>query len=231
MIILDIPSIEKKLNGKTPEDIVHWAWQVFGESAAVTSSFQSHSLPLLHIVSKVAPDLPILFLDTGFHFEETLEFRDRIVDMFDLNLKVLRVKQGHDSFKKDYGNLYNKNPDLCCHLNKVQPLVNLMKDYNAWIAGIRNNQTKYRSEAKLVSTPKENNPYNVYKICPILDWSSRDVWNYIADNELPQHPLTRKGYLSIGCAPCTRPVLDKKTERSGRWENHEKTECGLHTKQ
>lgn len=210
----------------SPENTLVWAAATFQGKVAVSSSFQTQSLPLLHLVSRVAKDIPVLFIDTGYHFPETLEFRDRIVADWGLTLRVIRSSMNWKEFVEKYGDeLYRHDPDLCCHINKVEPMRRATKDLDAWISGIRRDQTKARSTVRIV----ERSSDAPVRIHPLADWTSRDVWRYIDTHDLPEHPLTAEGYLSIGCAPCTAPSLGEDEERSGRWSESEKAECGLHT--
>ena len=200
-------------------------WNTFGDDAAATSSFQTQSVPLLHLIAEHAPELPILFLDTGFHFPETLEFRDRLIDELGLNVRSLEPRLGHDGFREKHGQLHQREPNLCCYLNKVEPLEDAMEDYDAWVSGIRRDQTEARAETPVLQE-QEN---GVLKVCPMVEWTSRDVWTYINEHDLPAHPLFKEGYFSVGCAPCTQKPENQEEKRSGRWAGREKTECGLHT--
>jgi len=204
--------------------ILSWAWETFPESIFATSSFQSQSIPLLHIISQTAPALPILFLDTGYHFPETLTFLEQVRNEFNLNVKSIRPKNDgkYGSYLK--GELYRTDPDICCFNNKVKPLQEEKQNFRAWIAGIRKDQTSSRKRTPVVSLDDDG----LYKICPMANWSRRDIWDYIYQYKLPTHPLLDQGYLSIGCAPCTRPISFGDDERLGRWPDQEKNECGLH---
>jgi phosphoadenosine phosphosulfate reductase len=210
-------------NGST-KTILTWAWGNFGGRIAATSSFQTQSVPLLHIISQTIPQLPILFLDTGFHFPETLTFRDRLTKELGLNVHTLRPEARQNLSVKKRGELYQTNPDLCCYINKVKPLQKEKQNLKAWITGIRRDQTQERTNTPTISWDKEG----LYKICPMATWTRKDVWAYIDEHNLPVHPLLKQGYLSIGCAPCTRPVQEGELVRDGRWVGQGKNECGLH---
>lgn len=200
-----------------------WALDKFGEDLVVTSSFQSQSIPLLHLISKHIPEVPIIFLDTGFHFPETISFKEHLTERFGLNVIDVTNKMGHSSFRQKYGKLYRSDPDQCCYINKVEPMNRALNDYKAWITGIRSDQTEERKKADYIQELDNG----ITKICPILDWTNHDIWTYVQLHELPEHPLLEKGYLSVGCAPCTQPSQDGDA-RSGRWKDNNKTECGLH---
>lgn len=227
MSSLDVASHAKTLETQSAADVLRWTWETFGADAAATSSFQTQSVPLLHLIATTVPDLPVLFLDTGFHFPETLRFRDRLVDDLGLNLHVLKTQMGHQQFRDKHGRLHRRDPDLCCHLNKVKPLRRALAQRTAWVAGIRRDQTAQREDTPVLAGPASVDQYDVYKICPIASWTAGRIEQYRMQHDLPAHPLGDQGYASIGCAPCTQPVTSGDS-RAGRWANHTKTECGLH---
>jgi phosphoadenosine phosphosulfate reductase len=221
---IDIAAINANLESESPAEILKWACRTFNPGKiAATSSFQTQSLPFLHIISQVAPDLSVLFIDTGFHFPETLSFRDQLAREFGLNIKNLRPSSNPSS-KSQRGELYHRDPDLCCFINKVKPLRDAKLGLDAWITGIRRDQTEARSDTPILGVDEDG----LYKISPMASWRYTDIWAYIHEHQLPEHPLHAQGYLSIGCAPCTRPVSLGEDERAGRWADRAKTECGLH---
>ena len=191
---------------------------------AVSSSFQTQSMPLLHLVGRRQPRLDVIFVDTGYHFPETLAFRDAVVARFGLRLRVVRpdVQGFGDAAEAPY----RTNPDLCCDVHKVQPVRAVMKEYRAWISGIRRDQSAVRADAQ----PVEQGHDGLLRLHPMLDWTQADIEAYIAAHDLPRHPLDALGYTSIGCKPCTRPPVLGGDWRSGRWQGTGKTECGLHTR-
>jgi phosphoadenosine phosphosulfate reductase len=210
----------------TPHKILQWAVETFGDGLAMTSSFQQQSLTLLHIVSTVAPQLPIFFLDTGYHFKETLAFKALVAEQLGLNVRDIRPAMSRKEQEARHGpDLPHTNPDLCCYINKVLPLQEAMKGYRAWITGIRRDQSPARANAPIVDIRQDG----IVKIAPLATWTRDDVKRYMDFHQLPRHPLYDKGYKSIGCAPCTRPVREGEDERAGRWAGKQKTECGLHT--
>lgn len=222
---IDVDRSSQQFDSATPQAVLQWAFETFEQDVAATSSFQSQSVPLLHLIAGIAPQIPILFLDTGFHFPETLEFRDRLEEEFGLDVRSLKTKIGHDGFRQKHGELHRRDPDLCCHLNKVEPLERALEGYQAWISGVRRDQTKARSNTPVFSQLENG----IYKICPMVSWTSKDIWRYMNKHDLPDHPLFSEGYFSIGCAPCTRRPGSGGGERNGRWAGREKTECGIHT--
>jgi len=190
-------------------------------NVVVSSSFQMQSLPLLHMISENIPDIPVLFIDTGLHFPETLEFRDYIADLFDLNLHTIKA-----DLKASDGESYETDHDLCCYKRKVEPLEAYLRENNVkvWISGVRRDQTYFRSKKELLEERKDG----IMKVHPILDWTNDDINEYIREYNLPQHPLSERGYKSIGCMPCTKVTENESDSRSGRWHGSTKTECGLH---
>lgn len=191
-----------------------------------TSSFQTHSIPLLHILSRIDRTIPVYFINTGYHFPETLEFRDMVTDQLGLNMVDLKPETPKNMQKGPDGKLlFTSDPDHCCYLNKVQPLEKVLLHHDIWINGVRADQSATR-KAMLVEQPA---PHNVIRFHPILDWTNREIYQYKKEYNLPAHPLEAKGYLSVGCEPCTRKLDPEMMEREARWYGLNKVECGLHT--
>lgn len=220
---LDLAAVNDRLERASSAEILAWATATFGTGLVTTSSFQTQSVPLLHLLSRFASEVPVLFLDTGFHFPETIAFKDRLAERLGLDVRELRPEMGHAGFLRRYGELHRHDPDHCCHVNKVLPLRRALDGVPAWISGIRRDQTPQRAEVPIVDLVDGR-----YKVCPMARWTERDVWSYLDRHDLPSHPLLADGYRSIGCAPCTRPVLAGEDGRAGRWSGRGKTECGLH---
>ncbi len=222
---LDIDHLNAVFESASPQDILRWAWETFAPDVACTSSFQTQSVPLLHIVAQVCPEMPVLFIDTGFHFPETLTFRDTLQARFGLNVRILRPTVTQSELLQQYGDaLYGRDPDLCCFIHKVQPLEWALRRMKAWISGVRRDQTQTREALSVL----ERQPDGKLRIHPLLNWTKADVKAYREAHDLPRHPLEAMGYISIGCAPCTRPVFAGEDDRAGRWAGSDKKECGLH---
>ncbi|MTI22680.1 phosphoadenylyl-sulfate reductase [Fulvivirga sp. RKSG066] len=198
-----------------------------GKSLFTTSSFQSHSLVLLHILSRIDPSIPVVFINTGYHFPETVEFRDRVTDSFGLkNLIDLRPDTPKFMQKDAFGRLlFTSDPDHCCYLNKTQPVDTLLSKHDVWINGVRADQSATRKAMKT----EQPAPHGTVRFHPMLDWTAKMIYEYQKQYNLPKHPLESNGYLSIGCEPCTRKVDPEMIEREARWYGMNKTECGLHT--
>jgi len=223
----DYDRLNQDFEGQSAQDIVRWAVREFSPHLAMSTSFGAESAVLLHLATRVKPDLPVLFTDTGFHFKQTLEHKDRLVERLKLNLRVLKPEMPHEEFLARHGKLYEKDPDACCAANKIAPFEKALGEYQAWISGIRRNQAVTRKDSLFV----ENYRDKLVKVNPLLNWSSKMFFDYAKEHDLPYHPLWEKGYLSIGCSPetCTRPVQAGEDARSGRWAGTGKSECGIHT--
>ena len=209
---IELANLLVTLGGLPAQDVLRLTHDRFPEALAISSSFETDSLPLLHLVATTVPEVPVLFLDTGYHFAETLRFRDRMVREWGLKLRVLRA--GVDAAEPEMARgqpLYRTNPDLCCALHKVEPVRAAMREYKAWITSTRSDQSGAPDLARVV----ERTPRGLLRIYPLLDWTTADVEHYLRERNLPRHPLSDLGYSSIGCQPCTRPPLAARDGRGG----------------
>ncbi len=193
----------------------------------VTSSFQAEDVVVLHLVTRLAPHVPVLFLDTGYHFKETYEYRDRMADEWNLNLENLLPRLTVQEQESQFGILNQTAPDKCCGIRKVEPLFAGLQRFNVWFTGLRREQSKSRTNLQAVDQFTLPSGKQLRKVSPLADWSTRDVWQYAAEHEIPLLPLYDRGYSSIGCEPCTSLPLDPNDPRSGRWSGR-KVECGIH---
>lgn len=203
------------------------AYQSDGKKMFTTSSFQSHSIVLLHILSRIDSSIPVVFINTGYHFPETVEFRDRVANQFGLtNLVDLKPETPKFMQKDTQGRLlFTSDPDHCCYVNKTQPVDTLLSRNDIWINGVRGDQSAVRKAMKV----EQPAPHGAIRFHPMLDWTAKMIYEYQKEFDLPKHPLESNGYLSIGCEPCTRKVDPEMMEREARWYGMNKTECGLHT--
>ena len=209
-----------ELEGAHPIDALQWAVDRFNPRFAVTASMQD--TVLLHMISKVDPSVPVLFLDTGYHFAETIGTADASEAVYGLNLLRIRAKLSVEEQDRAFGpNLFERDPDACCRMRKVRPLESAMREFDAWASGVRRDETDNRSDARLVEWDDRKGKV---KINPLVAWSQEQIDDYIAVNGVLVNPLLSEGYGSVGCAPCTRPG----SGRSGRWAGQNKIECGLH---
>ncbi len=222
----DIAALSKKFESRTPEQILRWAGEQFSTDIAMSSSFQTQSLPLLHMISQIYPQMRIFFLETGYHFWDTLLFREQLERELHLNVVDLYYDQRWSLFRRNFGReLPLQDPNLCCYIHKVEPMQRAVRGLKAWITGIRRDQTSNRANAQIIELQEDG----LVKINPLLNWTSKDIEKYRIFHHLPEHPLLQKGYRSIGCLPCTKPITTDGDDRSGRWAGLGKTECGLHT--
>lgn len=206
------------------EAIIEWAVETFGSRFCVTSSMADAVLS--HLASRVTPGIDVVFLDTGYHFVETLGTRDAVAATINVNLVTLSptitVRQQDEQYGAD---LWARDPDLCCKLRKVQPLADGLAAYDAWATGLRREETHNRVIAPVVGWDENKGKV---KVSPLARWTQADVDKYIADHNVLVNPLQYEGYPSIGCWPCTRRVATGEDPRSGRWAGTGKTECGIH---
>ncbi len=222
----DLDAVNRELEHATPEAILEWTCTRFRSEVMLTCSFQHDGVVLAHMLRAIAPEVPVVFINTGFHFPETLAYRDDIVSRLGIKLVELQPIMPRAEFAEQHGlDLYARNPDLCCHINKVEPLRRYLPGVRAWINGRRRDQGSTRQAIHVVEVFQDG----LSKVNPLASWTARDTFYYLERHNLPLHPLFEQGYTSIGCAPCTRPVLPGEHERDGRWAGQAKTECGLHT--
>jgi phosphoadenosine phosphosulfate reductase len=224
--VVDLAAESARLEALSPEERLAFAVELFGDDLLFTSSFGAGSGVLLHLWSRVARHLPVVFLDTGFLFEETLAYRDLLAARLGLTIEVVRPEVPRAEFLAEHGDdIYRREPDFCCSVNKVLPLQPHVDRARGWVSGLRRDQSKTRAETPIL-LPTEDGPV---KIHPLATMTAADVDAYLKQHDIPEHPLRARRYLSIGCAPCTRPVADGEDERAGRWAGTGKTECGIHT--
>jgi phosphoadenosine phosphosulfate reductase len=222
----EIAQLSQEFETQTPQQIIRWAVDTFWPQVALSSSFQTQSVPLLHMAWTVRRDILIFFLDSGYHFWETHMFRERLASHYQLNVLDLYRHARWDEFARERTrSLPIDDPNLCCYIHKVEPMQRALKDMSAWISGIRRDQTSVRAQAKILELQDDG----LLKINPLLNWTKEDIKKYSEEHRLPAHPLFQRGYRSIGCAPCTIAIGVNDDERSGRWSGRGKIECGLHT--
>ena len=213
-----------ELKGAGALDLMRWTDENFGGNYVVASNMQD--AVLVDLVTKVRPGVDVLFLDTGYHFVETIGTRDAVEAVYDIN--VLNVTPENSVAKQDelYGkDLFAREPNECCRMRKVEPLSKALRGYSAWVTGIRRVEAPTRANAPLISWDKA---FGLVKINPLAAWSDEDMQSYIDANDVLVNPLVFEGYPSIGCAPCTAKPIEGADPRSGRWAGLSKTECGLH---
>jgi phosphoadenosine phosphosulfate reductase len=214
----------RDLEGASALEILTWADEQFGSSWTVASSMADAVVPSL--AAKVRPGVDILFLDTGYHFAETIGTRDAVAATLPVTIRTISPRQSVEQQDASFGaRLYERNPDQCCALRKVMPLRAALKDYTAWASGLRRDEAETRRNVKVVEWDEQR---SMVKLNPIAAWTQDDVDRYIAENGVLVNPLLFDGYGSIGCWPCTRRLKPGEDARAGRWAGTGKVECGLH---
>jgi phosphoadenosine phosphosulfate reductase len=215
----------REFDGAPALEILEWASAEFGPSWCVASSMADAVVP--HLASRVQPGVDVIFLDTGYHFAETIGTRDAVEATMPVTVRNIRAPQSVAEQDATYGkDLFARDPDLCCALRKVKPLADALTSYDAWATGLRRAETHNRVIAPVIGWDAKKGKV---KVSPLARWSDEQVKRYIAENGVLVNPLVYDGYPSIGCAPCTRRVAPGEDARSGRWAGTNKTECGIHS--
>ena len=216
---------EARFAGRPAAEVLAWAGQTFGSNLVLASSMADTHL--VHLAQTVVPGIDVLFLDTGYHFVETIGTRDAVAAVYDVNLISITPKQTVAEQDAEYGaKLHDRQPELCCALRKVEPLERGLSPYTAWVNGMRRVDAPTRKDIRVVDYDAKR---GMVKISPIADWTDEDVDGYVEQHGVLVNPLFLDGYTSIGCAPCTRRTAPGEDPRAGRWAGFAKTECGLHT--
>jgi phosphoadenosine phosphosulfate reductase len=210
----------------SPQAILHWAVSKYHPRLTMATAFGAEGCCLIHMLAEIEPSVHVFNLNTGYQFEETLELRERIRGRYGIAVEMVRPDLTVAEYETEHGGpLYRIRPDQCCHDRKVVPLKSVLSGYDAWISAIRRDQTSQRAAAALVQRDAK---FNLDKVNPLLNWTRRDVWDFIVKNDVPYNPLHDRGYPSVGCWPCTHAVKEGEDERAGRWAGTLKKECGLH---
>ncbi|MFF3892519.1 phosphoadenylyl-sulfate reductase [Streptomyces sp. NPDC001812] len=214
----------RELEDASALEILTWAAETFGPRFCVTSSMED--AVVAHLASRALPGVDVVFLDTGYHFEETIGTRDAVAAVMDVNVITLTPRQTVAEQDAKYGpELHDRDPDLCCALRKVRPLEEGLRDYLSWATGLRRDESPSRAGTPVVGWDEKRQKV---KVSPIARWTQDDVDAYVAEHGVLTNPLLTDGYASVGCAPCTRRVREGEDARAGRWAGRAKTECGLH---
>jgi phosphoadenosine phosphosulfate reductase len=216
---------EPDLEAAAAAEVILWARSEFGDRLCLTCSWQKQSSVLVHMVAELGLDLDVIELDTHLFFRETYKTRERLVARYGIRLVTPEILTVAEQHRREGPNLWQRDPDRCCHIRKVEPLIRALEPYDAWISGLRRDQSPSRAGLRKVERSER---YGVWKLAPLADWSERDIWRYIGANDIPYNTLHDVGYRSIGCVPCTRPTRPDEEERAGRWAGSDKLECGIH---
>jgi len=226
---MDVDRIAETVESLSPEAVLDAVLRA-NENArpCLTSSFQAEDMTVLHLLRKRIPDVPVLFLDTGYHFPQTYEYRDRLAKEWSLNLVNVLPVQTVAEQESAFGILNRSDPTRCCQLRKVEPLLGALEPFDVWFTGLRREQSPTRKNLKKVELHRLPTGKSLWKVSLLADWNWEQVWNYVNSNGISHLPQYDEGYLSIGCQPCTALPFDPNNPRSGRWGGT-KLECGIHT--
>jgi len=222
-------NVWEELEARTAEEVVEsMVTESAGRNSCFTCSFQAEDVVVLDLLRTRIPDVPVLFLETGYHFRETYEFRDRLTEEWGLNLINVMPKQGVPEQESALGILYREDPTQCCKLRKVDPLFEALEPFETWFTGLRREQSVTRKNLKKAELHRLPSGKALTKVSPLADWTWGQVWEYTGAHKLEYLPQYDRGFLSIGCEPCTAVPEDRNNPRSGRWGGR-KLECGIHT--
>jgi phosphoadenosine phosphosulfate reductase len=229
---LDVQDLAHNLDNKSLKEVLTWCWETFGKRAAVGTSFQGSGLVIIDHARRAGLDFPIFTIDTGLLFPETIALKKRLEDYWRVDIEGITPEQTIEEQAHTMGEaLWKTRPDSCCQMRKVLPLQAKLATLDVWITGVRRGQSEQRKNTgilELYQFDKLRGSY-ILKLNPMLNWSREKVWQYLEEQSIPYNALHDRGYRSIGCWPCTKPVSEGQDERAGRWEGFEKTECGIHT--
>jgi phosphoadenosine phosphosulfate reductase len=223
----EIDRISRGLEGKSPEEILTWAVDNYFPRFTMATGLGPEGCVIISMLAKIEPRVYVFNLDTGYQFPETLDLRDRIYDKYGVLIDLQRPEHSVEEYERIHGEpLYRSQPDRCCFDRKIRVLRRVSCHFDAWATGIRRSQSPTRANTPIVKWDKK---FGLVKVSPLAAWSKKDVWKRIMQEKVPYNVLHDRGYPSIGCQPCTRPVTEGDDERAGRWSGSAKTECGLHT--
>jgi phosphoadenosine phosphosulfate reductase len=222
---IDGDELAATVEGYTAEQAIEWAIETFQPALYFACSFQKTSSVIVDIAQKIDPTTRFFYLDTDVLFPETYDTRDRLSEHYGVEFERFHNLTLEQQAAQHGDELWARNPDLCCEIRKVEPMRKALSTVDCWVSGIRREESQSRAGAKKFGWDKR---FGLWKLNPLADWSEKDVWRYIAANDVPYNPLHDHGYPSIGCTHCTRPPGAGDGQRAGRWADAEKTECGLH---
>ncbi len=222
----NLAGLNKRFEGAEPEKLLRWALHTYQEDVAMATGFGASGVVLMDMVARIRPKTTIFYLNTDLLFPETLALRDQLAERLDITFTSVHSAISLGTQAAMYGEqLWQRSPDLCCKLRKVEPLRRFLADKKAWVTGIRRDQSATRANTAMIGWDDAN---RLLKLSPLAGWTKKDVWKYIYERDLPYNPLLDQGYTSLGCLPCTRRANGATDERASRWVGFEKVECGIH---
>ena len=224
----ELKAKSRELEGQSPEAILRFAFQRFPK-IAISTAFGPEGCALVPMAAELKPDLRVFTIDTDFLFPESVALREKFVEKYRIRLEVLRGEVSIEEQNRRFGaRLFERDTDQCCALRKVEPTRRALEGLDAWVAGLRRDQSKSRAAIDLLESYDRDGGEKLVKVNPLAAWTRKDTWDYLVAHEVPYNPLLDRGYKSIGCWPCTQPVAAGADERAGRWGG-QKSECGIHT--
>jgi phosphoadenosine phosphosulfate reductase len=224
----ELARASRSLESASPPEIIRWAVGRYGSRLTMATAFGPEGCLIIHWLAAIAPKTYVFNLDTGYQFRETLDLRDRIASRYGIDVVLERPEQSVEEYERAHGGpLHHSDPDRCCNDRKLAVVQRVLVNFDAWMSGIRRDQSPDRAAAPIVGW---DHKFGVVKVSPLANWTKAQVWDAIVKEKVPYNPLHDKGYVSIGCAPCTRAVNGDEDERAGRWSGTAKTECGLHSR-
>jgi phosphoadenosine phosphosulfate reductase len=218
--------ISDSFEESTPQEILRWAVDNYHPRLCMATAFGAEGCVILSMLAEIQPDVYVFNLDTGYQFEETKHMKEVIKERYGILVQPISAEETVQSMETRYGGpIYDRHPDECCRIRKIEPLKRAIKGWSAWITAIRREQTGTRAKAGIVEW---DNKFQIVKINPLANWTKKQLWDYISEENVPYNPLHDQGFPSIGCWPCTRAVQDGEDDRAGRWANFARKECGIH---
>ncbi len=223
----EIQEVSERLESASPQQILQWAVDRFAPRFTMATAFGPEGMTIIHMLSEIAPETPVFNLDTGYQFDETLELRERVKTRYGIAVELKKPLMSVDEYEQANGGpVYASDPNRCCFDRKLSLLHEAARGQHAWASAIRRDQSSDRAKAPIVGWDRK---FQLIKVSPLANWTKKEVWSLITDNDIPYNPLHDQGFPSVGCKPCTRAVLPGEDERAGRWSSFKKTECGLHS--
>jgi len=225
-LLAELDAASQRLEQATPQEILRWAVDRFAPRFSMATAFGPEGMTIIHMLSEIAPETPIFNLETGYQFQETLDLRERVKERYGIEVEFKYPDTTVQQYEAANGGpLYKTNPNQCCFDRKLRVLRQAALGLHAWASAIRRDQSPDRAKAPIVGW---DNKFQLVKVSPLANWTKKDVWSLISNEDIPYNTLHDVGYPSVGCWPCTRAVLAGEDERAGRWSGFAKTECGLH---
>jgi len=225
-LLAELAEASQRLESAEPDEIIRWAVERYGSKLTMATAFGPEGCLILHWLASIAPETYVFNLETGYQFKETLELRERIRERYGLEVIYEYPETTVSAYEQAHGGpLYRSEPTRCCGDRKIAVIQRVLTRFDAWMSGIRRDQSPDRAVSPIVGWDKK---FGVVKISPLANWTKARVWERIVSEDVPYNPLHDKGYVSIGCWPCTRAIAAGEDERAGRWSGSAKTECGLH---